>query len=67
MRTVTSLVVDELKDLKLDVSITGTSVKVALECMSCDILVARKMGDLLHTHPLMGGLIVSRFFHAVKP
>ena len=44
MKTVTSLVVDELKDLKLDVSITGTSVKVALECMSCDILAARKMG-----------------------
>jgi len=44
MNTVMSLVVDELKVFQLGVSITGTSVKVALECMACDISVARMTG-----------------------
>lgn len=44
MNSIMSILVDEMKDLQLGVSIGGTPVKVALECMACDIPAARKTG-----------------------
>ena len=44
MNSILVLLVDELKELWLGKSVDGIFTKAAIECLACDLLVARKMG-----------------------